>query len=294
LVVLMAGGAAATSRTAQAQDDPFSGLPDSITLPGIVRDFRERSEDNGHQDFEKRPDQGFGQYAYIVADTLDDDAKPLFMSRGRKVTRQYTDGQGRNICPPRDHIPILPDDHSGYVRSSDGGAVTGPDAFHQWYRDVPGVNVSKQLPLTLVRRPGTDIYTFDDKEDPEFVSRGGFFPINGELFGNSRGENKNFHFTYELDTEFTYERGSGQVFTFVGDDDVWVFIDGKIVIDIGGVHAAVSQTINLDRLDWLVDGRTYSLKFFFAERHRTQSNFRIETTLRLRSVELPTTSALFD
>jgi hypothetical protein len=36
------------------------------------------------------------------------------------------------------------------------------------------------------------------------------------------------------------------------------------------------------------------LDFFFAERHRTQSNFRIETTLQLRNVELPPTAALYD
>ena len=65
-------------------------------------------------------------------------------------------------------------------------------------------------------------------------------------------------------------------------------------MDIGGVNGAVSQTIGLDRLAWLVDGQSYDLTFFFAERHRTQSNFRIETTLQLRSVRLPPTAALYD
>ncbi|HEB61300.1 MAG TPA: fibro-slime domain-containing protein, partial [Phycisphaeraceae bacterium] len=62
---------------------------------------------------------------------------------------------------------------------------------------------------------------------------------------------------------------------------------------IGGVHAAVSQTVELDRLD-LVDGRTYPLSFFFAERHTTESHFRIETTLELVTVDLPTVSAQYD
>jgi len=150
------------------------------------------------------------------------------------------------------------------------------------------------IDITLVRQPNSDVYTFDDKETPEYVATGGFFPINGQLFGNSAGENKNFHFTYELATEFMYNRGTGQVFTFTGDDDVWVFIDGRLVIDIGGVHSAVSQTIDLDRLDWLTDGQTHSLKFFFAERHRTQSNFRIDTTLNLRNAQLPRVSGMFD
>ena len=146
----------------------------------------------------------------------------------------------------------------------------------------------------LVRQPGSNRYVFDDTTAPLYQNRGGFFPINGQLYGNYASTGKNFHFTYSIETDFVYEREHGQVFTFTGDDDVWVFVDGKLVIDLGGVHAKVSQTIDLDRCSWLQDGQTYQLKFFFAERHTTQSNFRIETTLSLINVEVPTVSALYD
>jgi fibro-slime domain-containing protein len=59
------------------------------------------------------------------------------------------------------------------------------------------------------------------------------------------------------------------------------------------VHAAVEQFVDVSRLG-LVDGETYSLDFFFAERHRTQSNFRIVTNLFLETVAPPTISAVFD
>jgi fibro-slime domain-containing protein len=60
------------------------------------------------------------------------------------------------------------------------------------------------------------------------------------------------------------------------------------------VHGAISQSVNLDELAWLEDGADYELKLFFAERHRTQSNMRIDTTLELRPTELPTAMSLFD
>ena len=83
------------------------------------------------------------------------------------------------------------------------------------------------------------------------------------------------------------------MFTFRGDDDVFVYINGQLVIDLGGVHGAIEQVVELNRLN-LTDGETYDLKFFFAERHRTQSNFKITTNLQLQTVELPTVSCAFD
>lgn len=296
-LALVLGVGSATPALAQSGEDPYASLPSTIQLTGVVRDFRERSVSGGHPDFERQPSAGFGHYLRLAQDTLDSEGKPVFRSAGYKVSTQWKDSAGRNRIEPKPYIDARPGDTNGAMSSSTGGAVVSADTFRQWWRDVPGVNISRNLTLTLVRQPGTNIYTFNDRTDPLYANRQGFFPINGELFGNSGGSgvpNTNYHFTFELETTFVFQRGTGQVFTFTGDDDVFVFIDGKLVIDLGGVHGAISQSIDLDRLNWLEDGRTYSLKFFFAERHRTQSNFRIDTTLRLRNVDPPATSALFD
>lgn len=294
-LVLAAGLAASLASSAGAQGgDAFSALPASITLTGVVRDFRERSVTGGHNDFERQPTGGFAQYLQQCQDTLDDEGKPAFRSTGFKIGNQWRDSAGRNIINPKTYLSTRPGDVNGSMATTAGGSLSTDANFRQWFRDVPNVNVSRQLPLTLVRQPGTNTYTFNDRTDATYANRGGFFPINNELFGNSANDSKNFHFTFELATEFEYRRGTGQVFTFTGDDDVFVFIDNKLVIDIGGVHSAVSQSIDLDRCNWLVDGQTYSLKFYFAERHRTQSNFRIDTTMQLRSVDPPATTALYD
>lgn len=271
------------------------GTPsETITLVGVVRDFKGRNNTGGHPDFELNPTRGFNQYMGEVKDSLDAYGKPQYNSKGFKLTKDWKDSAGRNRINNKSYIAAKAGDVAGTVETVDGGALTSAERFAEWFRDVPGVNVSKTLPITLKKNAATGVYTFDDKMDQTYVARGGFFPIDEEMYGNYPGYGKNFHFTFELDTEFVCEKGKGQVFSFTGDDDVWVFVDGKLVIDIGGIHSARNQSIEIDRLTWLEDGKTYNLKFFFAERHTTQSNFRIDTNLKLKNLDVPQVSALYD
>ena len=90
----------------------------------------------------------------------------------------------------------------------------------------------------------------------------------------------NYSFTMEIDAEFVYKKG--QTFDFRGDDDVFVFINNELVVDIGGVHNPLTGNVNLDTLG-LVEGSNYSFKIFFAERQESGSSFKMATSMDLRT-----------
>jgi fibro-slime domain-containing protein len=283
--LLLAGWPAAALAQSEGGDPP-----PSVKLTGTLRDFRRFDVQGGHQDFEQF---NTGHRVGLVASELGPDGRPVLASTsGKTVKTQFRDAQGRNINPS------LYDSSRGDVAGSLGTgtmAIKSAETFSQWYRDVPGVNLAMPHSIVLVWNAASQTYVFHEHDDNNTGVREGFFPADGELYNDADPTyDHNYHFTYELQTQFRYERGSGQVFTFFGDDDVWVFIDGKLVIDLGGVHGAVNQTIDLDRLDWLQDGEIHRLSFFFAERHLTRSNFRVETTIFFEDINIPTASALFD
>ena len=165
-----------------------------------------------------------------------------------------------------------------YAGGTGTATTSGATNFNQWYNDVPGVNLSTAYDLVLTDN-GSGTYSYESSS---------FFPIDDQLFGN-QGRNHNYHFTLELHSEFSYQ--AGQTFSFTGDDDLFVFINGQRVIDLGGVHSAQTASVNLDTLG-LTIGDTYMFDLFFAERHTTQSNFKMETSIVLQQPVVPAPGAI--
>ena len=264
--------------------------PPIVSIAGVVRDFREWGVEGGHPDFEQMPPTGFGRYAGNLAGTLSANRKPIFTGAGGKIAQEWRDVAHRPIC--RSLYDLALGDTEGHFSQPGTGGITSAETFGQWFNDALGVNLPTMVTLNLILQPDGS-YVFDDDEDPYYSELGGFFPIDDQLYGNSEGSDHNYHFTFELHADLTYDAGDGQFFKFIGDDNVFVFVDGQLVIDLGGVHASHDQYLDLDRLG-LEEDQTYPLDFFFAQRHQPHSSFRIETNLVLQGTQPTTISGLFD
>ncbi|MEM9753319.1 MAG: fibro-slime domain-containing protein [Planctomycetota bacterium] len=254
--------AAPTETAAQSSESVAEAQP--ITLTGTLRDFRQ-----DHPDMQN-PQKSFGVKTGLVKNYLDADGKPVLDTSND---------------PAR-------------------GMITGPESFGTWFRDVPGVNVTEPHAIALEEHPQKPGVFYFAREKQMSGDEQYFFPMDGRGFNDLQSTSvgqHNYYFTYELRTEFSYDhpdsRDHDLTFRFVGDDDVWVYINGKLAVDLGGVHGQAAGSVNLDDMAadlGLEPGGKYELVLFFAERHTTQSNFRIETTLTLKEVPPTTVSPLYD
>ena len=128
-----------------------------------------------------------------------------------------------------------------------------------------------------------------------------FDPINGNYFGNNGNKylevvdpnqndithyykNTNYNLTLEGHAQFIFYEDDNLYFNFTGDDDVYLYINGVRVLDMGGAHAISKCGIKLNDvkdLCGLKDGQVYDFDFYYMERHGTAANFGIETNIKI-------------
>lgn len=173
--------------------------------------------------------------------------------------------------------------------------------YHAYFTDAYGNPTYEAYnPFTPVHYGGgaagesTNHYYFDDGVNV-------YSAYGGNLWYN----NKNYGYSLVCNGEFTYKNADNLMFHFDGDDDVYLFINGELVMDLGATHNNTASTIYLNNyVTWaetvlknrknytleevaraeklaLKDDETYSFDFYYMERHGTGANLRIETNINV-------------
>ena len=144
-----------------------------------------------------------------------------------------------------------------------------------------------------------DTYTLKDVKDQNgkiLTTEGaGFYPLENERkFSYENSEKaQNYFFGMRYDVLFKIGDYVGPMnYEFTGDDDLWVLLDGKVVLDLGGIHQAAGETVDIwEKLGKTADQLTpeekekeHTLTVLYMERGAGESNCKMKFTLPSASI----------
>ncbi len=214
-----------------------------------------------------------------------------------------------------ENFATLADDGNFTVYNALGSPANGTAYYFQRGNFMPynTLDTSKIVNHNLYSSEGEKL----EEEDPRF---------NDPIYGLN--ENPDFHFGMYIWADFYQPQGgkvesndgeesNPMIFEFTGDDDMWVYIDGVLVLDLGGIHDAQSGTINFatgevwytdttsgsepdwhnttikeqyeaagreNSVDWngntFADGSNHRIQIFYMERGEGASNLKISFNLK--------------
>lgn len=216
-----------------------------------------------------------------------------------------------------------------YQADTNTTEVTGTDG-QKYQVPIYGMGVDAYDRLILTEKDG--IYSFDaanEKNNYDTESRSiyeddtarslQFYPIDGlgydailgdttdktdsphekDKYGNItatvRPEHPNGSYTLRGEAQFVYQ--DNLYFEFSGDDDVYMYINGVLALDLGGAHGICTKRVNLKDVATkchLTPGEVATFTFFYMERNSDASNFKIETNMELVQRDIAVQKKAYD
>jgi len=257
--------------------DTTPAAADKISLPVIYRDFVGAIK--GAETAATRNNPALATARTAAGVLIHPDFNVFFGNGTRGVVQSQLAADG------------MPD----YVTVNNPGVTannfTNKANFDKWYHNDPVYNRPVISTIDLTRNV-MGLYAFDS------VNTGGFFPLDASGFVGTAPvldalticcNHHNFSFTTE--TRFWFEYAGGENFDFSGDDDVWVFVNNTLVVDLGGLHSRLTGSFTLDATSGVAHmtsqlgngdidtklkiGGVYEVAMFHAEREENESNFKL-------------------
>lgn len=292
-----------------------------LRVPVIYRDFNE-----SHPDFEPGTNRCRGTEGTVEA-VIGEDGRPVATEFAEdacitQLSDWYTNDPalfGDTIPYKVSELVLFPDGNGGYVNryGEEGEQWMGYDVNATVTAIADDVNdciddgcvpciadPTEGCPPPDVAYDGTPLFfPVDDMDSAEFFDagvppeygwsggRGGITWLD-EVDVTGEATQHNFHFTSEVTYWFTFDDSTEAIFNFAGDDDVFVFVNGQLAVDLGGIHAPIfgSVTISAENSFGMKNGSVYEIRVFHAERQTIGSSFKL--TLKgfnsARSVCTPT------
>jgi fibro-slime domain-containing protein len=245
---------------------PMVGGKCVLEVPAIFRDFKA-----AHSDFEELACAGSVPTPNIVGNALVK-GKPVKGSKemcSANLAQWYVDVPGTNTKVVS-KLVLFDDGAGGFV--------------NRYYPD--GMQLANKSGMLIDGNPF--FYPADTAPSAELISGAAvsgapytdgttltevaYVPLAAEI-------KHNFGFTSEVGYWFSYNAASPATLEFNGDDDFWVFINGKLALDLGGIHSTAPGNVTLNPATattlGLQDGKVYEIKIFHAERLSLGSTFKL-------------------
>lgn len=219
---------------------------------------------------------GTKEQAGVDYDALGKDNKNANTYREGKdgITKELISGLSRDFTTVNWNV-----DQPGFFTDENLGE--GKDKYTDY--DLQLEKKGNTYKLNGVRQPNGNIFTYNDDGS-------NFFPLIQSKLKNDNVEGAKYYFGMRYDINFKLGDYVGPLnYSFTGDDDLWVLLDGKVVIDLGGIHQALSETTDLWDALGFKEGvgatkdddkkKTHRLTILYMERGAWASNCKMEFTI---------------